>query len=295
VTLSAQGVLGDQGVLAATVPTVTLAATGVLGDVGVLAATVPTVTLAATGEVGIYGALSSTVPTVTLAATGTVSSSGITVDYVDNYSQVGDGSTTTWTATGIGIGAADSNRVVVAIVYLNGEGTASISSVTIGGNAMTQLAFTQGDNASHCAIGVYYRAVATGTTADIVVNTSRIIDHRFSIDTFALSGTAIAAVSGTDYTASAAAWDATFTTAITTGQAALFVVAGAEPGGQADTSTWTGATKENWIAPGNYHYHSVGSYVATADDASYDAVVDDGATNYSSYGHGQVYVIFGPA
>jgi hypothetical protein len=295
VSLTSSGTVGDLAALASTVPSVTLSSAATVGDNAALAATVPTVTLAGHGEVGIFGAMSATVPTVSLAATGSIGSSAITVDYVANYSQAGDGSTTTWTASGIGIGTADANRIVVVIVYLNGAGTKTVSSVTIGGNAMTQLAWTQGDTETRCAVGVYYRAVSTGTTADVVVTTSGNIDYRFSLDTFALSGTAISAVSGTDYTSSFTGWNGTFTTDVTAGQAVLFVNSGADNTGKPDEVTWTGPTKKNFIDAGNYHYHSVACHIATSDATGYTATVDDGTQIYSGYAHGQVYAIFEPA
>ena len=84
---------------------------------------------------------------------------------------IGDGNDlTTYTFSGVNIGAANASRFVVAapIYRATGSGT-TISSVTIGGGAATQAIQAQ---YGASGAGIYARAAPTGTTADIVVTLS---------------------------------------------------------------------------------------------------------------------------
>jgi hypothetical protein len=79
-----------------------------------------------------------------------------------------------WTFTAIDIGAAAANRVVVVGTVVYDAGANQVTSVTIGGNAMTKAI----DTSTAAAIGtgrvagIYYLVVAAGTTATIVVAAS---------------------------------------------------------------------------------------------------------------------------
>lgn len=82
----------------------------------------------------------------------------------------------TYTFTDHAIGTAHANRVVVVgVVFFDAVDNNTIDTVTIGGSSATEAANTaptgssQGD-AQVCAI--FYRAVAAGTTATIVVNST---------------------------------------------------------------------------------------------------------------------------
>jgi hypothetical protein len=70
---------------------------------------------------------------------------------------------TTHTFTDLAIGAADATRYVYIAVHMIG---AAPSSVTIGGSAGTLVACQAGSSARVC---FYYRAIASGTTATVVV------------------------------------------------------------------------------------------------------------------------------
>jgi hypothetical protein len=78
------------------------------------------------------------------------------------------GSATTYTFTAANIGTATSDRVVVVGVMLNSSVSRTVSSVTLGGNAMTSIVGT--NSASNTAL--FRISVASGTTADIVVTGS---------------------------------------------------------------------------------------------------------------------------
>lgn len=78
------------------------------------------------------------------------------------------GSATTYTFTAANIGTAASDRVIVVGVMLNSSTNRTVSSVTLGGNAMTSIVGT--NSASNTAL--FRISVASGTTADIVVTGS---------------------------------------------------------------------------------------------------------------------------
>jgi hypothetical protein len=75
---------------------------------------------------------------------------------------------TTYTFTTANIGTAASDRVIVVGVMLNSSVSRTVSSVTLGGNAMTSIVGT--NSASNTAL--FRISVASGTTADIVVTGS---------------------------------------------------------------------------------------------------------------------------
>ena len=75
---------------------------------------------------------------------------------------------TIYTFTAEPIGTATSDRVIVVGAMLNAGGARTVSSITLGGNAMTSIVGTS--SASNCAL--FRISVATGTTADIVVTGS---------------------------------------------------------------------------------------------------------------------------
>lgn len=75
---------------------------------------------------------------------------------------------TTYTFTAANIGTATSDRVIVVGVMLNSSTNRTVSSVTLGGNAMTSIVGT--NSASNTAL--FRISVASGTTADIVVTGS---------------------------------------------------------------------------------------------------------------------------
>lgn len=92
--------------------------------------------------------------------------------YESSYQDPGSGSDP-YTFTAVGIGTADADRRVLAVVtsLIDGQ-TEDISSVTIGGISATELVYVARDNVPSFrnAIGMYIAAVPTGTTADIVLN-----------------------------------------------------------------------------------------------------------------------------
>lgn len=78
------------------------------------------------------------------------------------------GSGTSLSVTGVNIGRAASDRMVVIMIRLTGSSSPSISSVTIGGVSASQA--TGNANGSVRRAGIYYANVPTGTTATVVIN-----------------------------------------------------------------------------------------------------------------------------
>lgn len=71
---------------------------------------------------------------------------------------------TTYNFSNQSIGAADDNRIVAVIVYASAV-SGDFASVSIGGTAATKAVSINFGN----AIGIYYRSIPTGTTANISV------------------------------------------------------------------------------------------------------------------------------
>jgi len=79
---------------------------------------------------------------------------------------------TSYTFSSAAIGNADGSRVVVVGIAPRTNSAASISSVTIGGNTATLGVTANATGQGADIASIYYLAVPSGTTADIVVNLS---------------------------------------------------------------------------------------------------------------------------
>ena len=93
---------------------------------------------------------------------GSIGKIPATISYVGNSDNTADA--TSYTFTGLGVGSAAPGRKVVIGVGANG--TATGFTVTFGGNAMTQLGFVDGTNAT---LGIYAIDDASATTANVVI------------------------------------------------------------------------------------------------------------------------------
>lgn len=121
----------------------------------------------------------------------------ISITYVTEAGSGTNLTTYTFAATSIGTAAAD--RVVIVAAGGASGSARTISSVTIGGNTAT-VAVTQASTSGvGVRCGLYYLAVAAGTTADIVVTFSGSMAS-CRIATFAMTGhtSAIPAATGAD-------------------------------------------------------------------------------------------------
>lgn len=93
---------------------------------------------------------------------------GFSAAFVSANTQSGSGVSFTFTAQSIG--AASSDRIVVVAVQAVANGTGLSFAMTIGGNTATS-AVTEFSNGGNLA-GIYYLAVPSGTTANIVLTVS---------------------------------------------------------------------------------------------------------------------------
>lgn len=97
---------------------------------------------------------------------------GASITYNGFFSVATTTTQSTVTLTNVSFGAASSGRIVVVCIVgtITGSGSAgNISSVTIGGTAAT-LAIQS--TADYRYSGIYYRVVPTGSSGDVVVNTT---------------------------------------------------------------------------------------------------------------------------
>lgn len=92
----------------------------------------------------------------------------VAITFVAGTTTGNDGSS--YTFSGQSIGTADADRTVVVAVGSRKAGAATtITGVTVGGNAATQLVQQSNTVTNTCVVGLYAIDVASGTTADIVV------------------------------------------------------------------------------------------------------------------------------
>jgi hypothetical protein len=163
------------------------------------------------------------------------------LNYVTNSSIDRSLSTASFTFSNISIGAADSNRIVVFGVGVFAANTSlgSLGSITVNGNAATQIAVSSGlTNTSRTYI--YAAAVPTGTTANFVVSHSvattcgiaiyRMISRSLQLTPFA-TGVGAAEDATSPVTASV---NTSFNGAV------VSIIYGINNG----TTTWTGLTED---------------------------------------------------
>lgn len=102
-------------------------------------------------------------------------SSSLSLSYINYYTNAVDAST--YTFSGASIGTANANRyVVVGFQTYAASGASSVSSITIGGTGATQIGVFNSAGPLLRA-GLYYANIASGTTADIVLNFSSTQGH----------------------------------------------------------------------------------------------------------------------
>lgn len=92
---------------------------------------------------------------------------GLTPRYTYNASYSSGTNSTSYTVTGANIGAADSTRVVVVLVFTSGTTAPTSATATIGGVSANQRRYLT--NASGNAAAIFTLQVSSGTTADLVI------------------------------------------------------------------------------------------------------------------------------
>ena len=86
-------------------------------------------------------------------------------------------SATNYTFSSQAIGTASSTRYVIVAAHLYSNSARTISSVTVGGISATQVITQSVVNFYSYRASIYIAAVPTGTTADVVVNTSGVCEQ----------------------------------------------------------------------------------------------------------------------
>lgn len=140
----------------------------------------------------------------------------------------------TYTFSALDVGAASSDRIVIAAVYSTSSGNTTATSCTIGGVTATLI---QGESATGTRhLNLYFAAVPTGTTADIVVVRSG-VNLRCAVSWWTITGTTQVTYSArgaanTEINASATAISSPVSGSITV-----------PSGGVGICAIWLGATK----------------------------------------------------
>lgn len=182
------------------------------------------------------------------------------------------------TYSGVAIGAAAANRIVVVLVASE-LASASINSVTLGG--ITMNAGTQGNFGAVYA-RAFYLLYPTGTTADIVVtygaNASNTQNH---IAVYSVTGAAYSAT-GADQSSDMDATDRLTTGAITiaSGGGFIAIAAGATDG---TAKTWANATEDLDVDAGGFRFTTATRTTAlttTAVTCTGGTNGEDGALSY---------------
>jgi hypothetical protein len=126
---------------------------------------------------------------------GEVAGASASVTYITHLEDTSNATTYTFSGADIGAEAAD-RIVVVGVGTETTGGTATVSSVTIGGDAASVAVENGGFNRTFA--GLYYLEVPTGTTADIVVSFSTASEQRCVIGIWNINGASSATPYDTD-------------------------------------------------------------------------------------------------
>jgi len=182
------------------------------------------------------------------------------------------------TYSGVAIGAAAANRIVVVLVGSE-LASASINSVTLGGNAMS--AGTQG-NFDAVYARAFYLAYPTGTTADIVVTYGAgATSTQNHIAVYSVTG-GVYSSTGADQSSDMDTTDRLTTGAITIASGGGFIAIAA---GATDTvaKTWANATEDLDVDAGDFRFTTATrttALTATAVTCTGGTNGEDGALSY---------------
>ncbi|HRN86081.1 MAG TPA: hypothetical protein PK863_02015 [Candidatus Dojkabacteria bacterium] len=182
------------------------------------------------------------------------------------------------TYSSVAIGAAAANRIVVVLVGSE-LASASINSVTLGGNAMS--AGTQGNFGAVYA-RAFYLAYPTGTTADIVVTYGAgATSTQNHIAVYSVTG-GVYSATGADQSSDMDTTDRLTTGAITIASGGGFIAIAA---GATDTAakTWANATEDLDVDAGGFRFTTATrttALTATAVTCTGGTNGEDGALSY---------------
>jgi hypothetical protein len=175
---------------------------------------------------------------------------------------------TTHTETGMSVGTASSDRVIIVTVTSRQR----VNSVTLGGNAMTEDLNVSVGTGTVYHLSVWRLAFPTGTTATLVLNMTAGTTSYFAA-AYAVTGGTVevgdtASGGGNAQTADAK----TIALDMDAGGIAVYAMAVGNPG---ETVTWTDATEDAADDdPGGNRRHEAASYAASGAETPHNATVD---------------------
>ncbi len=190
---------------------------------------------------------------ITQALFGGFGGTARTFEYVTTTA-VTISSVSSYTFSAVSIGAAVATRKIVVAVGASASVSRSISSVTLGGNAMTLIVAATSAN----PLGIYTIDVAAGTTADVVVTFSGSMS-RCRVSVYRFTGTWSTLDSASDATPSSGVFSVTSNTA---SGGALVAVAASFAGAAPTLDSAVGWTVDDETTSGTNRL-AVGSSYAT--------------------------------
>ena len=171
-----------------------------------------------------------------------------TVTYISTAKSNANAASYTFSAQNIGTAAAD--RIVVVCAYLGGSATGDITSITVGGDALTLVGVvTETGTGGAWAIG--YRLITTGATADVIVAGGAA--GRAAIDVYNV--TAITTAPSANASAKSSLLNTSSISVNITTEVDGVVIASAGHGSSTPTWTWSGATEradQVWSEQGSF-------------------------------------------
>jgi len=178
---------------------------------------------------------------------GATAAQVVSVTYITGANVTTSG--TTFTFSNLSIGAASSTRRVVVVVYANGSSVTDISSITIGGSAATIDVKTTA--ISNGPLAIASRAIASGTTATVVVSTTGTA-ARCRVEVYSCVGsilTPVVANSNSNRVASGTSVNTSIS--VVNGQAAIAGVGMVGTGASSQTITFSSLTKDSQNSTGS--------------------------------------------
>lgn len=175
-----------------------------------------------------------------------------TFAYITSNSSATDA--TSYTFAGTSLGTAGPNRLIVVGTALRSVASNSYSSVTVGGNAMSNAVVR---NAAQTNVGLHYLLVPTGTSADIVVTVTGTAS-RCGIGVWALYNLAQTAARST-------ASDTAATLALSLNTQPDAIACAITYTGGSTSEVWTGMTENFDVAPEGSHILGASVQCTTAE------------------------------
>jgi hypothetical protein len=216
--------------------------------------------------------------TITVTVTDVVEFTPATATWTDLEQSTSTSNPLTF--SGAQIGTADANRIVAVCIFYRGSNSASISGVNIGGSAATQVSGAKSSSTSvNCFTDIWYRAVSTGTTADVEITFSA-APARTAIEVYSIVTTTAAPTSGQNNRADAAT---AVTKAITVPNGGVAIAFSTNNGATGQTDfTLTNATEDTsgqFLALGGSSAGTSGTIEGTGASVSVTGTIVDGSAN----------------